>query len=393
MTAVNDLRNDVGDDVVQDEERLVLGTMTGTSIDGLDAALISVHGRGLAARVALVAHEAFSFPAPLANALRAAAEQIPMTSGAFATLQRDFGVFHAECLQRFVAGRTVHLAALHGQTVYHAPPVSWQLLQAAPVVAALRCAVVCDLRQADLAAGGQGAPITPLADWMLFRAERDRAIVNLGGFCNATVLPAACAVTDVRGCDVCACNQVLDAVARTVLHCPFDANGKSARRGTVNGAIAAELRAILETQRSARRSLGTGDEAIAWVAAHRATVAADDLAASAVSAVGTIIGVAVRQEGMTTDGEILLAGGGARHPVLAETIAAASGLRTRLLNEAGVPLEAREAMEIAVLGALAADGIPISLAAATGRGQPAAADGVWIYPAGVADTLRVRTQC
>ncbi|MDZ4754344.1 MAG: anhydro-N-acetylmuramic acid kinase, partial [Phycisphaerae bacterium] len=99
MTAVNDLRNDVGDDVVQDEERLVLGTMTGTSIDGLDAALISVHGRGLAARVALVAHEAFSFPAPLANALRAAAEQIPMTSGAFATLQRDFGVFHAECLQ------------------------------------------------------------------------------------------------------------------------------------------------------------------------------------------------------------------------------------------------------------------------------------------------------
>ena len=110
------------------------------------------------------------------------------------------------------------LVVAHGQTVFHAPPASWQLLNAAPIARAVRAPVVFDLRQADLAAGGQGAPITPLADWIMLRAHgpaaAGRAIVNLGGFCNVTILPSGAGPEGVRGMDVCPCNHLLDGVAR-----------------------------------------------------------------------------------------------------------------------------------------------------------------------------------
>src|SRR5690606_34564910 len=123
-----------------------------------------------------------------------------------------------------------------------------------------RATVISDLRQRDLAQGGQGAPITPLADWILFKdAGASRAIVNLGGFCNATILPAAqdtdCARTSldaVRGFDICPCNQLLDWIARNRLGAAFDQRGDAAMRGQPH----ALLRERLRTRCSGTRSLG-----------------------------------------------------------------------------------------------------------------------------------------
>ncbi len=361
--------------------RLVVGTMTGTSIDGLDVALVRVDGRCLALRATLLRHESADFPAALRRSLRSAAEQSPMTAGEFASLAGEFAGFHAAVIDGLLrsAACAADLIVAHGQTVFHAPPVSWQLLQPAPIVAALGVTTVCDLRQADLAAGGQGAPITPLADWVLFRGERDRAIVNLGGFCNITLLPRGAAPEGVRGADVCACNQVLDAVAREALGVPFDADGRSAAAGAADGASVERLCALLRAQRGGRRSLGTGDEALAWVRVERRRLAPECLAASAALAVGTVIGEAPRAAGFGTDAEVLLAGGGARHRPLVDAIARSSGATVRALDEIGVPIEAREAMEMAVLGALAADGVPITLAAVTGKTAIPARDGLWCF--------------
>src|SRR6185436_14618647 len=132
------------------------------------------------------------------------------------------GELHARAVAKAAAGCRLDLIAAHGQTVFHAPPLSWQMLNPWPLVRDLQTSVVFDLRGADLAHGGQGAPITPLADWVLFRSNsRTRAVVNLGGFCNLTLLPPG-RPDMVRGFDVCACNQLLDHIARGILQRPFD---------------------------------------------------------------------------------------------------------------------------------------------------------------------------
>ncbi|MHC4948107.1 MAG: anhydro-N-acetylmuramic acid kinase [Planctomycetota bacterium] len=360
-----------------DHERLIAGAMTGTSIDGIDVALVRLRGRGLATTARLVRHRSAGLGA-LAGRLRAAAEQTPLSAGAFAALARDLGDAHAEAIADLLEpGETPDLVAVHGQTVYHRPPRSWQMIDPAPIATRLGCPVAFDLRGGDLAAGGEGAPITPLADWVLFRdPRRRRAVVNLGGFCNVTVLPAddggdGSGVDAIRGFDWCPCNHVLDAVARVALDAPYDAGGAAARRGRVDDEAAADLAALLgagAAGRAGTRSLGTGDEAAAWVDAHATGLAGADLAATAVAAVAGRIGAALSSAG--TD-ETIVAGGGARNDALVDAITRSAQQRVRRSDELGVPVAAREAAAMAVLGGLAADGVPITLPAVTGR-DPAA---------------------
>jgi anhydro-N-acetylmuramic acid kinase len=377
--------------------RLVAGAMTGTSLDGIDVALVRIDGRALAMTVAFEGHASAPFPESLGTRLRAAAEQQAMTAGEFARLAREFGEFHARVLAEFVGGRTLDLAAVHGQTIFHAPPDSWQLVDATPIVAALRCPVVADLRRADLADGGGGAPMTPIADWVLFRDRWPRAIVNLGGFCNATLLPpdqgdapdgdGPPGPAGVRGMDICACNQVLDAVARIALGRPYDESGRAASVGTVHAEACAELTSMLAAQRRARRSLGTGDELVSWVASRSPLLAPEDLAATAATAVAAAIGDALAAEGATVATELLVAGGGARHVPLVGALGARFERGARPLHEVRprgcgppIPIDAREAAEMAIIGALAADGVRIGLRAVTGRERDRVLDGCWWRP-------------
>lgn len=355
--------------------RLVIGCMTGTSIDALDAAAVRIDGSGLALR-ARCEHTA-SWPlGDLAPRLRRGAEQAPMTAGEWSRLALDFGRFHADRLADFsrTLGAKPTLISVHGQTVFHAPPASWQMINPAPIAAALGCPVVFDLRQADLAAGGQGAPITPLADWVLLRDEREsRAIVNLGGFCNITLLPAGGEPESVRGMDVCACNQVLDAAARRVLRRPFDEDGAAAVSGAAHGPALAELAGMLESQRAAGRSLGTGDEADRWVERWADRTSPENLCASACAAIA--MSVAAAAEG---SGALVLAGGGARNRALVEQITeVARPALVRPIEGLGIPGGFREAIEMAVLGALCQDRVPITLPQVTGRREGAVISGTW----------------
>lgn len=381
--------------------RRVIGAMTGTSIDGIDLALVEVAGRGVDADARLL--RARSAPlGELAPRLRAAATQQPLTARDFATLALDFGHLHAREALALAAGEPVDLAVIHGQTIVHAPPVSWQLVNPFPVAVALRCAVIHDLRQADLAAGGQGAPITPLADWVLYRTEAPRLILNLGGFANATALPGGAAARDggdslafdrsdalaldrsdalarIRGADLCVCNQLLDAAARRVLREPFDRDGAAARRGAVSPEWRARLEARLDRQRLEGRSLGTGDEGFAWLGEAALLLHGNDLLATAASAIGASIARGLL-ELEPRPGDIVIAGGGARHGPLVEAIEHATGTPILSSDSLGIPGESREAMEIAVLGALADDGVSITLPQVTRRRSLAIASGLRTSP-------------
>ncbi len=353
--------------------RRVVGCMTGTSIDGLDVALVEIEGTGLAMRAKVIRCVSRSL-GEVGTTLRMIAEQRPMIASEIATAMHTFSMLHAAAIQEVLGRDRCDLICVHGQTVFHKPPFSWQLMQPAPIVAIIRCPVVYDLRQADLVWGGQGAPITPIADWIFFRDVEGLAVVNLGGFCNITVLSGANEPSEIRAMDVCSCNQLLDTIARTLMRLPFDEGGQRAGAGHVHDEALQDLDGVLAAQSSSNRSLGTGDEVGDWVSRFRAHVSPEDLAATACEAIGQAI--SLRVQGCQT---IALAGGGVRNEALVRAIGSCCSAKVVKTDAHGVPAAYREAACFAVLGALCQDKVPITLPAVTGV-KTAPLSGAWVYP-------------
>jgi N-acetylmuramic acid 6-phosphate etherase len=369
--------------------------MTGTSLDALDVCAVRAVGRGLEMRVEVVSW--LSRPlGELAVRLRGLAEGKAMTAGEISRLALDFGQFHASAVGALIdeigGAQRPALVAVHGQTVFHSPPASWQMVNPWPVWERSGCPVVSDLRGADLARGGQGAPITPMADWVMFRSAGEaRVVVNLGGFCNMTSVPASplgSGPERVRGRDVCACNHILDAAARAGLGLDFDPGGENAAKATANDAASSELVRILSEQSRGGRSLGTGDEGVAWVTRWNEKLSATELLASCTAALGEVIGSAARSLGGGDEGppgRVILAGGGAMNATLSREIAKhAGGALVVRSDEMGVPVGMREAAQMAVLGALSMDGVAITIPEVTGVTRPAPVAGAWIGLMGAA---------
>jgi len=369
--------------------RLVFGAMTGTSIDAVDAAAVQVVGRGRRIRTTLLGTAAAPL-GELRDRLRAVQRQEPCTAADFATLARELALAHLPALRELRAKHGAPaLLVVHGQTLFHAPPASLQWINPAPLMTELGCDVLLDLRARDLALGGQGAPITPLADWMLFRSpRRARVIVNLGGFANATRLPRAPSergsardtawIDGVRGFDICLCNQLLDHLARTRISTPFDRNGDCAARGTASATLQRQLESMLLAQAQSKRSLGTADEVVTSAANALRDLPAENALATAAAAVGSAIGQVIDGLPSSADApsEVFAAGGGVHHRPLMNAIERSIGRRVQTTQALGIAPEARESTAMAVLGVLAVDGVPITLPAVTGRRDGPGHDGV-----------------
>ncbi|MFO0861571.1 MAG: anhydro-N-acetylmuramic acid kinase [Phycisphaerales bacterium] len=369
-----------------DRVRFVAGCMTGTSLDALDCALVRIEGTGLTLRASLVRTVSQDLGA-LRGPLRALCDQQPMRAGEVAKLAREFAMLHARTLKDLARTQRLDLVCVHGQTVFHAPPLSWQLMNPWPIVEELRTPVVFDLRGADLAAGGQGAPITPLADAVLFAGREELrpafGVINLGGFANVTSVseeplrdPRAPSIT---GFDICVCNQLLNAIARAGLDADYDRDGRAAQAGHIDFGAASELAQTLAGAREHRKSLGTGDESFAWIRAHAGRLSGPDLAATACDAIGLTIGEACRGFG-----HLILAGGGVHNRALFASIERHAKSRdapsVRVSDDLGLPAAFREAVEFAVLGALCQDRVPITLPSVTNVRTPAPLSGCWAYP-------------
>jgi len=361
-------------------ERLIAGCMTGTSLDGIDAALIRVRGEGLDMQVETVRTVSDTLGS-LGKLLRGLAKQRRQPIGDATRYSLMLGQLHAALLDNFIGDDAVDFVVVHGQTVYHEPPASLQLINPHPIAQLLGIPVAFDLRGADLSCGGQGAPITPMADYMLFAdAERSRAVVNLGGFANVTRLPDAGAddeatLSGINGADVCTCNQLLDYVARRFLKKRYDKNGQAAAMGIVHPEAEQMLEMMLTTQAGEGRSLGTGDEAADWAKMFQHHGNGQDLAATACEVIGRTVAGACR--GVD---QIILAGGGARNNTLVDAIRAHADGDVMLSDELGVDSQYREAIAMAILGAASQDGLPLTLPQVTGRRSDTNPKPCWAYP-------------
>jgi len=364
--------------------------MTGTSLDGLDASLVEVTGEGLDMTTKWVGMVNRAFEG-LEDVLSPMAEGEPHAPLAYMDAARQLGELHATavsdlCRAYLPQGQRLHMAVAHGQTLWHAPDkgMSWQLFDPQPLVRHMEVPVCFDLRQADLAAGGDGAPITPISDWVMFRhPTKDRVVINLGGISNATHLPAGGTPQQIRGSDIGPCNLLIDGVVRRLYpDRRFDTDGRIAEHGKID----LEVLALIEDKpaRTNRevRSLGREDYPGAWIdkRVNRLSerMKAEDIVASFVDAVARIIG----RSPLTTADEVVLAGGGTFNRALVARIRRAMGGKSVVLSdELGVPAQARESAGFAVLGALSQDRVPISLPRVTGSVSPGVA-GSWVFPGG-----------
>jgi anhydro-N-acetylmuramic acid kinase len=349
---------------------LVVGLMSGTSLDGMDAALVRFAGP---THAELVAFASRPYDAEERSELRAALEG-RAAAPALARLHVRIGEWAAEAVQAVLHAADVRAdeldgIAFPGQTIWHEPPlVSWQLGEPAVLAEAFGVRVVSGFRARDVAAGGQGAPLVPMADLLLFGdAARNRVLLNLGGMANVTLVPAGGREAGTVAFDTGPGMSIIDAVAHRVdesLACDLD--GALAAAGRVDEAVLAELLADPYFDADPPKSTGREHFGDAYAGALHARVPGADGVATAVALTARSVADAVRRW-TPGAGEVIVSGGGVHHPGLMASLA-------RLL--APIPVErfdelifdgdAKEAVAFALLGYLTLHGQPGNLPAATG---------------------------
>ena len=356
--------------------RIIAGAMSGTSADGVDVAVVEIDGGGLGMTASLLGrhHE------PYVPELRQRINTIRLQGGAdfhsLAACARAISLTYASAVFGAMDAAALKPAALaaiaaHGQTLYHRPPFTIQWLDPALLAAETGVRVVSDFRRADCAAGGQGAPLVPFADYILFRDKAiDRAVVNIGGIANVTLLPAGAALDQIRAYDTGPGNCISDYLIQS--HYPggvgFDNEGAMALRGNVSTPLVEAMARDPYFQKAPPKSTDGPDMIVAFnnaIAAANVTLGLEDLLATACRISAIEIHRSLSYFGDTFSGEVIVSGGGTRNQRLMRELRSLVP-NIRASDELGAPSESREAIAFALLGAASLDGVPGNVRAATG---------------------------
>jgi anhydro-N-acetylmuramic acid kinase len=358
-------------------DALAVGLMSGTSLDGVSTALVRLVADPPAARLVAFRQERYS-----------AAERGAIIDAIARGTPKDLAVLHVALGERFagavlsllaearVAPRDLSFIASHGQTVWHEPGrATLQLGDAAVLAERLGVRVVSDFRARDVAAGGQGAPLVPLADVMLFGHEqRGRLLLNIGGMANVTWVPRRGVIDGALAFDTGPGVAVIDAVTRRLdPEAEFDRDGERARRGRPVAKVLGELLADPFFAQPPPKSTGRERFGIDYADRLLARVRAaggseNDAVATATALTAETIARAVSR---WPGAELVISGGGARNPALVERLAAqVQPSPIVLFDQLFFDGEAKEAVAFAFLGHQTVLGLPGNLPAATGARGP-----------------------
>ncbi len=353
---------------------LVAGIMSGTSLDGIDVAIVDVTGR----RVSTVAHSTTSYSAAMRQRILAVSNT-QCSTGEISRLNFELGELYSDavlatCRRYKVPAESLELAGCHGQTIYHEgsghTPNTLQIGEASVIAERLGAPVVSDFRTRDIAAGGQGAPLVPFVDYLLFRSKtKNRVSLNIGGIANITVLPRNSRPGEVIAFDTGPGNMVVDQLIEKLSEGRrrFDRHGAVAARGHVRREL---LDTLLNTPYFAARPPKTagreqyGGEFIAELLAARFPM--EDLIATATALTAATIALGMKRFAPNTD-ELIAAGGGTHNRQLMAQIAAfLPGVRLATTAEFGIDPDAKEAVAFAILAYRTWRRKPGNLPSATG---------------------------
>ena len=361
---------------------LFIGLISGTSMDGVDAALVDCS----AAQPRLTATHTGAYPEEIAGRLRAAAQNegqcaLSETAALDAEVAAVFAETALELLR--VAGREPHQVEAigsHGQTLWHAPearlPHTVQIGSPARIAALTGMATVGDFRSADMALGGQGAPLAPVFhQWLFGRTGETRAVVNIGGIANLSVLAGDGAIA---GYDTGPGNMLLDSWARTCRGESYDHDGQWARSGRVSAGLLERLRSDDYFSAPAPKSTGPEHFNLHWL--ERAGIsdkAPEDVQATLLELTAASIAGAVRTS--CAGAALAVCGGGASNSFLMERLAANCPASSPVTTEAwGVHPDWVEAAGFALLARARLLGRPGNAPAVTGASRALPLGGVFL---------------
>jgi anhydro-N-acetylmuramic acid kinase len=368
--------------------------MSGTSADGVDVAIVRLQGRDSYLHYELLLHDHTEYPKAIRDAVLAAMNASQISVAQLSRLNFRLGEFYAEAVskaQRKVRSTEIDLVGCHGQTIYHqgaaAPYLgkkiacTWQTGEGSVLAARLGIPVVSDFRPADMAAGGKGAPLVPLLDYVIFRnKDRGRIVQNIGGIANLTAIPARALPKDICAFDTGPGNMVIDRLMEMLFGKSYDRAGTTARSGKILQPVLEEyLRASyfkMKPPKTAGREEFGAEYAQAFLK-RCGKAAKADVIATATALTAASIAQALERFVMNDRAnyrEWIVSGGGTQNATLMEMLEhEASNLNLRLRNsdDFGVPSQAKEAMAFALLAYQTWNRLPGNVPAATGAERPA----------------------
>ncbi len=398
------------------DKRTVLGLMAGTSGDGVDAACVEIRGKGKNMRARFLRHVHRRFPPELRRRIHDAFAPSPIGTEELARLHANLGDAFARAARHAIEtadpGQRPEFVGLAGQTICHYPgrgrrsTVTLQLGDPARVAAHTGLPVVADFRQSDVAVGGQGAPLVPWTDWILFRDARVyRAIQNIGGVANVTGVPPNASPDEVIAFDSGPGNMVIDALAHhfTKGRQWMDRDGRMAARGKVIDTLLTAWQKHPYFRRKPPKTTGRETFGATFVndalkIIRREKYADADVMATATALTArTIHDACLRflapriREGAISRShrekpgrrsvpfELIVAGGGARNRTLMRELERAfSPWPVIPMDATGWPVQAKEACSFALLAAARMDGEPANLPQVTGARREAVLGAVYL---------------
>lgn len=378
-----------------------IGLISGTSVDGVDVAIVEIQGHARESGIRLIAFETIPYPEPVRAELLALYDEQSNAVARLCSLNVVVGECFAAATMDVAARAGIDLDQIevigsHGQTVWHQPatdpewplstPSTLQIGEASVIAARTGVPVMADFRVADMAVGGQGAPLAPYFDWaILHHPEHNRCVQNIGGIGNVTWIPAGCGVEDVIAFDTGPGNILIDGlvVALTNGTQAYDRDGLFADQGTVIPGMVDHL--LEDPYLAAPPPKSTGREyygatqvrgLMEQVGVEPGALVGNDLAArqlacdliaSATAFTARSIGDAYRDWLPKLPDEVLVNGGGCRNPTLMRMIADdLPGIPVMATDAVGFDGDAKEAMAFALIAHDSLAGYPTNVPGATG---------------------------
>ena len=377
--------------------RCVAGVMSGTSLDGVDVAIANLKGHGRKLQITNCYGATYSFPKELQHSLRQSASQEHFSVGELSHLNVRLAYEYADAILSTLnvgGGKLadLDLVGCHGQTIRHLPGQTrfaekkicstLQIGDSATLSQLLGVPVIGDFRLADMACGGQGAPLVPYFDYVIFTHDTEtRGCLNLGGVANLTILPPNAQTDELMGFDTGPGNMMIDALCRQYMNLPFDEGGRIAMSGTVNEFLLAEL--LQDSYLLDTPPKSTGREYLNHTFLQRfldcsRQMSSEDLIATATALTAASIWqayVEFVQPSYSLD-RLIVSGGGVHNQTLlgflkdyfsrSDTV-----VHIESTNSYGIDIDSKEALCFAVLAHETANGIPTSIPSVTGADRPA----------------------
>jgi len=374
------------------DSRNVIGLMSGTSFDGIDACLVKITGNGLSTEIEIIEFETYPYKEEIRELIFDASKEQTGRVDKICQLNFTLGKLFADAAGQIAEKSSIPISDIdiigsHGQTIYHISSLKEKadkkvrstLQIAEPSIIAQETGVttVADFRTRDIAAGGEGAPLVPYADFILFGKDGiGRAVQNIGGIANVTFLPAGCSINEIIAFDNGPGNMIIDRFAEIITEgkLKYDKDGELASKGKLNQDLLERLCSHPYLSIPPPKSTGREDFGIQF-----SDNLYEELKRDNVDFLDTITTVTVFTAKSISDSyrkyiqpsyklsEVVMSGGGVYNPILLQFLKEyLENINIRKVEEFGIPSDAKEALAFAILANETICGYPGNVPSATG---------------------------